>query len=274
MSIIQKDVLSLEFKRGLKRLLIWSISLGMTIFLIVIIYPMVADMMAVILDMFEYLESINSAFIGMLDSFGGIPENAVEYFATEGALFLQLLGGIFAALVGFNAISRDEKERTAEVIYVLPISRDQLFRTKITTIFIQILVFSIFQFGLAQLAFLFVAPNMNYGLFWKFAGYDLILFLMIAYLSFGLAIFMKPNQSSLIAVAIPFPFYIITMISGLTDNTFLKNLKYISPFTFADPVQVLKEGSSLEWVNFLIFIILTFSVIILALARFRKRPIF
>jgi ABC-2 type transport system permease protein len=273
MSFLSKEYLGLEIKRSFKGNMIWSFSLGLSLLLIVAIYPMVEDMMTAITEMLEYLESQNSPFIAMMEQFGGIPTNAMEYFATEGAMFMQLLGGIHAAIIGFGAINKDEKERTAEVLYVLPISRSKLLTSKILSIAFNLFIFTIIQIALIEIGFLAVAPDTDHSLILSFGLFDYMMFLMIAYMSLGLAMFMKPNQSSLIAIAIPFPFYIMTIIASATNNDILKALKYASPFTFTEPVGWLKSDHVFELANFLIFTGITFIILIASYLRYKKRQI-
>ncbi len=261
----------LEFRRSLKGFLIWSFSLGLTLFLVIMIYPVVQDMMDALDDMLAYLESIDSSFVGFLETFGGIPENGIEYFATEGALFLQLLGGIYAAILGFNIIQKDEKEETVEVLHVLPLSRSSILLTKMMHVLITILLFTFIQIGFVHLGFLFVSPNESMIELWTFGFFDFIMFLMISYLAMGLALLLKPKTSPLVSIAIPFPLYIITMIAFATDNDALKALKYLSPFTFTEPVGWLKDHVDFEWLNFYIFIGLTVIVIILSFVFYKKR---
>ncbi|MDI6453530.1 ABC transporter permease subunit [Peloplasma aerotolerans] len=271
MNLFSKDLYKIEIRRNFKSNMIWSFALGLSLFLIVAIYPMVAEMMDALNEMLEYLESIDSSFIAMMESFGGIPDNVMEYFATEGALFLQLLGGIYAAMLGFGIVSKDEKENTVEVIYVLPISRAKLLTTKMLSVATLLFIFTFIQMLLTQVGFIIVAPGESHLILWEFGLFDYVMFLMIAYLSMGLAMFLKPNKSPLISIAIPFPLYIITMISSATNNDFLKALKYISPFTFTEPVGFLKEGHGFELINFLTFSALTIIVVILSFKKFRKR---
>ena len=273
MNIFSKNLFKLEFKRSFKSLMIWSFSLALSLLLVIVIYPMAKDMFEALEQMIEYFESINSGFVGMLEMFGGIPENGIEYFATEGAMFLQLLGGIFAAIVGFGIINKDEKEKTVEVIYTLPISREKLLFTKMTVVAVNLLIFMLIQVLMVDLGFLLVAPGEDISAIWMFGLFDYFMFLMIAYLSMFLAIVLKPNQSNFIAIAIPFPLYIITTIAYATDNAFLKSLKYISPFTFAEPVGWLKDQLDFEVINFFIFLSLTVVSIILSFILFKKRQI-
>lgn len=273
MKLFSVELFKLEFKRSFKSLMIWSVSLALSLLLVIVIYPMAKDMFVALEQMIDYFESIDSGFVGMLETFGGIPENGIEYFATEGAMFLQLLGGIFAALVGFGIINKDEKEKTVEVIYTLPISRDTLLFTKIMLVAANLFIFMLIQVLMVDLGFLLVAPGEDISAIWIFGLFDYLMFLMIAYLSMFLALMLKPNQSQFVAIAIPFPLYIITIIAFATDNAFLKALKYISPFTFAEPVGWLKEQSDFELVNFISFALITLIALIYSFYRFKKRQI-
>lgn len=265
-------ILSVELKRGFKGNMIWSIALGLSLLLIIAIYPMVKDMMASLVELMESMDPSNP-FLQILEDFGGIPHSAIEYFATEGALILQLVGGIYAAILGYSMINRDEKEKTNEVLYTLPISRTQSFISKVIAIMIHIFIFTFIQFGLSTLGFLIIDELVLLDVFWLFGLLNFVMFTMIACFGLCLAAILKPNQSSLLAVAIPFPFYIITMISQATNNFFLKALKYISPFTFAEPVGFLKTDHGFEWINFIVFIVITCIFVWVSHVKYKTRQI-
>jgi len=271
MNPISTKLFNLEFKRSLKGNLIWSFSIGISLFLIVLLYPMAMELMDALNQMLDYLGTIESQFLEMLENFGGIPENGIEYFATEGAMFLQLLGGIYAAIIGFGIINKDEKEKTVEVLHTLPISKFKYLFTKISIVIFNLFIFTLIQVLFVELGFLLVAKDENVSIMWLFGLFDFIMFVMIALISMGLALILKPNQSSFIAIAIPFPLYIITLISNQTNNEILKFLKYFSPFTFTEPVSFLKDQSDFEMTNFIIFVCLTLAVTIFSFIKFRKR---
>jgi len=273
MKYVSMNLFKLEFKRSFKSLMIWSISLALSLLIVIVIYPMVDEMFEALEQMIDYLESIDSGLVSMLETFGGIPDSGIEYFATEGAMFLQLLGGIFAAIVGFGIINKDEKEKTVEVIYTLPISRSNILLTKIIVVAVNLFIFMLIQVVMVVLGFLMVAPGEDISQMWVFGLFDYLMFLMIAYLSMFLSLILKPNQSNFLAIAIPFPLYIITVIAYATDQAFLKALKYLSPFTFVEPVGWLKDQTEFELINFISFSILTIIVIIISFQLFRKRQI-
>ncbi len=263
----------LELKRSIKSNLIWSISLGITMFSIIIIYPMVMDMMDALNEMIDYLESINSSFVDFINDFGGIPQNGVEYFATEGAMILQLAAGIYAAMIGFQIINKDDKEKTVEVLYTLPIHRISYLFQKMLVVFVEIFIFMASQILFVIIGFVIVSPGEAITELFMFGLFDMMMMLMISYLSMGLALVLKPQSSSFIPMAIPIPLYVITTIAYATDNATLKLLKYISPFTFAEPVGFLKDHTDFEWLNFLIYTIFTLAVIGFSIYRFRRREI-
>ena len=96
-----KTLLKMEIRRSYKSNLLWSIGVGTMIYLIIVLYPMVKDI----------YQQIPEELMAIMAQFGGVPEDVLEYFATEGAMMLQLFGAIYAALLGFNLISTFEKER-------------------------------------------------------------------------------------------------------------------------------------------------------------------
>ncbi len=269
---VSYPILSIELKRGFKGNMIWSIALGLSLLLIIAIYPMVKDMMASLVELMESMDPSNP-FLQILEDFGGIPSSAIEYFATEGAMILQLVGGIYAAILGYSMINRDEKEKTNEVLYTLPIPRTQSFLSKVLAIIIHMFIFTFIQFGLSTLGFLMIDELVLVDVFWLFGLLNYIMFSMIAFFGLCLASILKPNQSSLLAIAIPFPFYIITVIAQATNNSILKALKYVSPFTFAEPVGFLKTDHGFEWVNFLLFIAIAGISIWVAHKKYQSRQI-
>ncbi|MDX9691414.1 MAG: ABC transporter permease subunit [Acholeplasmataceae bacterium] len=272
MKFFSMAIFKLEMKRNMKSNLIWSFALGLSLLLIVSIYPIVKDMMRSLLELMENMDPSNP-FFQIMNDFGGIPTSGIEYFATEGAMILQLVGGIYAAILGFSLINKDEKEKTNEVLYTLPISKSRVLNSKICAMLTSLFMFTMIQFALSTIGFISIDETAQLDKFWLFGLLNYVMFLIISIMSMFLSAMLKPNQSSLIAVAIPFPFYIITMISQATNNSFLKSLKYISPFTFAEPVGFFKTGNNFETVNLLIFVIISLVFTVYAINRFQHREI-
>ncbi|MDD3382410.1 MAG: ABC transporter permease subunit [Bacilli bacterium] len=259
--MIETNIFKLEIRRNLKANLIWSISIGLSMILVVVLYPLVKDM-------YQMLPAELEPF---LESFGGLPDNVTEYFATEGAMMYQIFGAIFAGLLGFNAIARDEKEKTVEGVYTLPISRTKFFVSKVLAITLNITIFSVLVTILTLVGFIFVNDGFMFLEFMIFTFFNTLMLIFIGYLGLILASLTKVNTSQLIAIIIPIPLYIIFMISTLTDSEILKALKHITPFTFCNPAEIIKADMNIEYISLLIYLFIVVVGLLIANIRFKKR---
>ncbi len=256
-----KTLLRMEIKRNYKSTLIWSIGVSTMVFLIIVLYPLVKDIYA----------QIPEELMAIMAQFGGIPEDVLEYFATEGAMMLQLFGAIFAALLGFNLISTFEKERVAEVLYTQGVSKKTFYLSKLTLLVIMVTAFTVINGIVGYLGFLSINESFNLGDYALFTLLNGVMYLYIACLGFILALWLDKEFKSMVAIAIPLPLYIVALLSTLTDNDWLKALKYISPFTFSDPVSILKNQDTFEYISFLVFTGLTLVGLFYGYLRYQKR---
>lgn len=255
------NLLKMELRRGWLSVLIWSVSVSVMVFLIIILYPMVIDIYA------QLPQDVQD----LMANFGGIPDNILEYYATEGAIMMQIFGAIFAALLGFNMIARVEKEKVSEVLYTIPVSKWYFYLSKLSAVFIFITAFAVINYVAGYIGFAAVNETFDFGQYLTFTTLNMIMFLVIAYLGMFLALIFKTGTNNLISLVLPLPFYIMTLLATLTDTDWLKTFKYFSPFTFADPVEILKTNYDFEWIPFVIFISLTVITLGVGYVRYKKR---
>ncbi len=261
MKLIDGTLLGMELRRSYKGVLIWSVAIALSLLLVIAIYPLVIDM----------YQAIPPEFYDLMNAFGGIPDTIVEYYATEGAMMLQLFGALFAALQGFGAINRDEREKTAESLYSLPLSRMTFFATKLLRVTIEVVFLCVFTALFSYFGFLIVDEPIDYEPFLVFSALNTVVFLVFAWLCFAMAALMKPNQKPMAAIAIPFVLYVVYTIAMMTENETLDLLKYVTPFTFADPVEILKADFRLEWISLTVFLGLTLAGTIAGWKAFARR---
>lgn len=259
--MINFQVLKMEMKRSFKSLLGWSLSIGIFLYIVVIIYPLVKDL----------YNQLSGELLEILESFGGLPKNEVEYFATEGGMLLQLFGAVYAAFTGFNLISREEREQTTDAIFSLPVSRTTFFFTKLTVAILQMIFFTVFIMLCSFFGFLSIKSNADLSRFFIYMAIYLLLLIVVVLLGMSLACFLKRSAKSAIALVIPLPLYLLTLISSLVKDELLKKLKYLSPFTFSDPVTYLKLGESFEYISFIVTAGVSIVLTVIAIILYRKR---
>ena len=256
-----KTLLKMEIRRSYKSNLLTSIGVGTMIYLIIVLYPMVKDI----------YQQIPEELMAIMAQFGGVPEDVLEYFATEGAMMLQLFGAIYAALLGFNLISTFEKERLAEVLYSQGISKRTFFLSKLSLLGIMVLSFTVMNALIGYLGFLTINEHYQMGDYILFNLLNGIMYLHVAILGFVLALILDKDMKSMISIALPLPLYIISILSQLTNNDWLEALKYISPFTYSDPVAIIKDNSDFEYISFLVFTGLSIMGLVYGYIRYQKR---
>jgi ABC-2 type transport system permease protein len=250
----------MELRRSLKSFLIWSIAMGLTMYLIVALYPVVGDMYAALPEEF-------------MDYFGGLPKNIIEYFGVEGAMMLQLMGSIFAVILGFNAINREFNELSIDTIYSLPISRSEFYINKLIASVIQVIAFMVVNILFVILGFVTANEVPHLGTFFAFMAINTLLLLMMLVMGFALAIVVKRGVKAMVSLAIPLPLYIIFFVYQLSDNKFLGYLKHITPFSFADPAFFFKEDVGFAWQSLIVFSIISLISLLYSFKIYKQKDL-
>lgn len=256
-----KILLKMEYRRAIKANLAWSLGVSSMVFLIIVLYPLVKDIYAQIPD----------ELMAIMAQFGGIPEDVLEYFATEGAMMLQLFGAIYAGLLGFNMIAVFEKDRLAEMMYTQGIPKKDFFISKWLVLSLMILQFTLINGIVGYMGFLIIAESFDLGNYILFTVLNGVMYVHIAGLGLILALLTRQSVKSMVALLIPLPLYILALVSTLTDHDLVKALKYFSPFTFSDPVSILKNQDPFEFISFIVFTGLVIIGSIYGYFKYQKR---
>jgi len=221
-----------ELRSNLKSLVIWSV------IMIIFIVLMVSEFSA-------YYDNPDMADI--LDS---MPEGLMKAFSLEGSnlttpsgfigvasVYFYLMLSFFAILLGSNIIAKEERDKTAEYFLSMPISRKEVIISKwIASIIHCLLITSVT--GVTLL--LSMMPYDLTGDFYKFIGLLLLALFMLEmiFLSLGMLIassFKRYNHSSKLSAVLVMVFYILSVLSTLTDK--LSFINYVSPFKYFETSQ-------------------------------------
>ena len=234
--------------------------MSVTMYLIVALYPVVGDMYSALPEEF-------------MEYFGGLPKNIIEYFGMEGAIMLQLMGSIYAVILGFNAINREFNELSIDTIYSLPISRSEFYVNKLIASSIQIIGFMIINIIFVILGFVTANEVPHLGTFFAFMAVNTLLLLMMLIFGFALAVIVKRGVKSMVSLAIPLPLYIIFFVYQLSDNKFLGYLKHITPFSFADSAYFFQEDIEFAWISLIVFSVLSIVSLVYSYKVFKNKDL-
>ena len=137
-----------ELKQGFKTLAIWTASIGFLIAICLFLFPEMKGEMDGVSDMFASMGSFTAAFGMDRLNFGTL----IGFYAVECGNILGLGGAFFAALTAAAALSKEEKERTAEFLLSHPVSRGHVLRAKLLAVLAQILILNVVVIALSLLS--------------------------------------------------------------------------------------------------------------------------
>lgn len=241
-----------ELKANMKSILIWSVSMAFLMNVWMIEYepfaknPAINDFMAVmpqemlaVLGMKEFSLASLNGFIGSI------------------SLYLYLLLGIQAVLLGSSIIAKEERDRTEEYMFSLPVSRGKILVGKEISSIINIILLNL----VTLVSLLFSTLKCDKGNdFYRFIGITFIaLFIIqIIFLSIGMfvaALNENQKQSGNIAVGILMGTFLILLLIKVVERLYF--LRYITPFKYFETAYLMNE-LALEPICFGLSLVITF----------------
>ena len=127
-----------ELRCGRLPLIIWTVAVSFLLAVSVLIYPEMKGEMEGMTDIFANMGSFTDAFGMDQLNFGEF----MGYFAVECGNQLGLGGAMFAAILGASALSREERDKTAEFLLTHPVSRFRIVLCKYFALLLQVVIFT------------------------------------------------------------------------------------------------------------------------------------
>ncbi len=254
-----------DLKRGKLSLIIWTSVLAFMILICVVIYPEMKAQMENMSEMFSDMGAFSDAF--SLDQLG--LNDYLGYISIECGEVLGIGGACFAAIVGISALSKEERDKTAELLLTHPISRKKVFFTKLLCVFCQIFILNAAVLAVLVLSTLAIGEDVDMKkLLLVFLSY-FILHAEIAFVTFGISAFMRKRGIG-IGLGISMFFYFLNIIANISED--VEFIKYITPFAYTNGNYIL-ENSSLEWKYVAIGTIVAVVALTAGLLKYNKKDI-
>ncbi len=246
------NIIFRELKSNLKSFIIWILSLSALFYVASFEF-----------EMFQGDSNITEAFdsFGFLfDALGGVPDMTTAVgFLSLVSIYIYVPLCIYSALLGSRIISKEEKNRTAEYLFALPVSRKKVISSKLAVaIFYTVLIATIsmivswYSFGM------YSHEPVSFDAFIINLGIGVLLTQMI-FLSIGMLLssaLKNYKKSGGITVGFVIGTFMISMLVGLAEKA--EVMKYITPFQYF-PAAAMMEG------NFeLVFILITIGIVIVS----------
>lgn len=246
-----------ELKQLRKSILIWGITVPAVLFLYLGFFPL----MAVDTEGFQAMMDIMPE--EMLAIFNMQPELPVStilgYFSLTYTM-IQIPLAIQAANYGFNMLSVEERELTADFLLSKPVKRSKIIIAKFLAAFTALTIVNVLLWIATLLAILLFKAGTDVDFSLVVALLSTNVFFQLFFTSVGMFISMilkKIPSVISFSMGLGFGLFILTSMGSLISNDIIQ---LISPYSHYDPGYILVEGSY-DWP----LVLLSFSIIIISL---------
>lgn len=224
-----------EMRQERNSLIIWSAIIAFMLSVSILVYPEMSKQMDGISEAFSNMGEFSAAFGMDKLNFGEF----IGFFGVECGNVLGLGGVFFAALTGISALSKEEREHTAEFLLTHPVSRNSVIAQKLLSVFAKIIILNIAVIGISALSTIIIGeePDLK-PLALIFTAY-FIMQIETAAICFGISAFIGRSGLGL-GLGLAAAFYFLNIVANLTDSA--KILKYITPFGYTDSADIIADG--------------------------------
>lgn len=223
-----------ELKSNLKGFLIWfGVIVGMC-FGCILMYSSVESSLSDMGDLFAKMGMMSKAF-GMdrlsVATMGG-------YFATEIAMLHALGGGMFAAILGSNLLSKEEFGHTIEYLGVLPLSRFSMLVQKYLSMVSMLVCFQVFGMLCYLGGFAIMGEELSSKHLLTLGGTQLLMMLEIGSICFCISAFSKKNRMGA-GLGVAMIFFAMDILCRVIPA--IEDLKYVTPFYYCNATDIFTD---------------------------------
>lgn len=158
-------------------------------------------------------------------------------------LYLALMAGIHAVMIGASIISKEERDKTSEFIFVKPVSRERIITSKLIAALANIIIFNVITLtsSIAMVGYYGKGEDVSNDIFKLMVA---MFILQIMFLVIGTAIsalIKKPKISISISTGVLLVMFIISI--AIDINSSLEFLKYFTLFKYFEAKNLMFGGS-------------------------------
>ncbi len=245
------NIFKFEFNRLLKGSIIWALVCSALVVMFMLFFPSMKDM-----GMKELvgtkLESLPEAFLEAFNISGTTDLSNISDFSAYVLQYIIMAGGVYAAILGVSALVKEESEGTIEFLYSKPVTRNNIVTAKILASTVIFFIFIIIVATVTMIVSTIVKPDdiemmsMIMDIKKLYIGMALIGYIFMG-IGFLISVFVKSSKKATpIALGIFFSSYVIGIFSKLQDR--LSGFIYLSPFDYAPPAEIIKNGFEAKFI--------------------------
>jgi len=195
------------------------------------------------------------------------------FYASNNLIFMMVLGSVFAVVLGSNILLKEEYNKTAEYLLTKPLTRGEIFLSKVAVVFLNISLLNLFT-SVAGLISLGLVQKGEFSIkaFLILSVYSLLLNLLFGACGLFISTLVKRAKPvTTFTIGLVLILYFIYTISKIAGNA--AQIGYISPFKYVG-VDVINPQYRLEPLNVLYFTGITLLFGALSYRLYLKKDIY
>ncbi|MFK5883972.1 MAG: ABC transporter permease subunit [Candidatus Izemoplasma sp.] len=252
------NIFKYEFKQYYKSIAIWSISILFLLYINMMFYPSLASDPDIV-D--AYLDSTDQALLDAFGMGGNLSFGSVIGYFGMTYLYIQMFLAIQASNYGFNILSIEERELTADFLFSKPVQRKQIFKSKfLAAITALTITNAIIWIGSILSILLFNGGN-EYELSKVIIMLSTNTLFQLLFLTIGMVISMllkKVDGVLSLSIALAIGMFLIQAVRNIVGGELFG---FITPYAYFEPDEILYYGTYDLWYTLIALFIISGSIV-------------
>jgi ABC-2 type transport system permease protein len=242
-----------EMKRHAVSLIIWMTVITILISVTMSVYRPFMENQSKVLGMLSLIPKGALQFKGISNV--SDLSSPLGFYAINNVIYMMVLGSIFAIVTSSGILLKEEYNKTAEYLLTRPVTRGEVFLTKLAVMSLNVLLINVVTSFAGFLSLEIV----------KKTGFSIGSFLILSLYTFLLNYFFgaaglllstvvrRPKPITTSCIGLVLIYYFIYTVSKITES--VSKLGYLSPFRYVD-LNVVNAGYKADPVNIAFFLVL------------------
>jgi ABC-2 type transport system permease protein len=268
---MNRNLFLMEMRRNTLSLIVWMIIITIFITVTMAVYPTFIENQSKVMGMVSLIPK------GMLQ-FKGVSNfsdmlSVLGFYSINNIIYMMVLGSIFAIVLSSNILLKEEYNKTAEYLLTRPISRSEIFMSKLAVIFINVVILNLVtaMAGFISMELVKTSP-FSIRAFLILSLYTLLLHFLFAAIGIFISTLVKRGKPiTTLSIGIVLICYFIYTLSKITESA--SKIGYLSPYKFVN-VDAINPAYSIDFWHLAYFIGISLLLTRIAFRVYKRKDIY
>lgn len=268
---MNRNLFRKEWRMNSTALVLWTIAITLLITATMSVFNTFIENQSKVIGMMKIIPKGALQFKG-ISNFEDLL-SVLGFWAVNNVIYMMVLGSVYSIILSSNILLKEEYNKTAEFLLTRPITRSEVFNSKLAVVVINVVLLNLITSlaGFLSMEFVKNAP-FHIKPFVILSFYTLLLNLLFVALGLFISTLVKRSKPvTTLSIGLVLILYFIFTISKITESA--SKLGYLSPFKYID-TEVIRTDYGLESWRVFYFISLTLILGGMAYRLYLKKDIF